>query len=275
MEQVWLSWSRLRTHEECKQRAYLQRTGKRAEVDNHRNFLPGNISDRVVRDWLLDDPWNNLGGMKDMVPEYFDRSVKESKTQGGSIIWKTNDGSDQKAIVEDCIQAVTIIEDDLKRLVLPFDYTPDYSFKSALEVSVRGRDEPIQLILNGYMDILVKESEDVFSIYDVKHTKDNSYWRKTIGQLGFYDTALRLAENNYSTRSALLQPLCKDPIRTFDITDDDRRKMWQSINGYVQDYVNLNVEPTSDINACYYCNVKHACVRFKAKMSKGKKVVSL
>lgn len=273
MESVWLSWSRLRTHEECKQQAYLKRTGKKATIDNHRNFLPGNVSDRVVRDWLLGDPWNSLGTMKDMVPEYLDRAVASSKEQGGVILWKGN--SDRSDIIRDCIEAVTTVEQDLIEKVLPYEYAPDYAFKSTLEVPVRGRDEPIQIVLNGYMDILVKKSETSYSIHDLKHTKNESYWKKTIGQLAFYDTALRLAEGCYSDFASLLQPLCKVKERTFDITNDDRIKMWQSIQNYAQDYADMNVEPTSDTNACSMCNVKHACVRFKAAMKNGKRVVSL
>lgn len=273
MDTVYLSWSRLRTHEECRQKGYLQRTGKRAENDNHRNFLPGNITDRVVRDWLLDDPWANLGTMKDMVPEYLDRSVSESKDQGGMILWKG--ASDKADIIRDCTTAVTEIEDDLKRLVLPYDYTPDYAFKSILEVPVRGREEPIQLVLNGYMDILVRKAQGSFSILDVKHTKDNSYWKKTFGQLAFYDTALRLSEGVYSDYAALLQPLCKEQEKAFEITENDRRKMWQSIVNYAQDYVNMNVEPSPDPGQCVMCNVKHACVLFKPKMKNGRKTISL
>lgn len=273
METVWLSWSRLRTHEECKQQAYLKRTGKKAQIDNHRNFLPGNVSDRVVRDWLLDDPWSNLGTMKDMVPEYLDKAIQSSKDQGGVILWKGN--SDRSDVTRDCIEAVTIVEEDLIEKVLPYEYTPDYAFKSTLEVPVRGRDEPIQILLNGYMDILVKKSELSYSIHDLKHTKNESYWKKTIGQLAFYDTALRLAEGTYSDYASLLQPLCKVKERTFDITNDDRIKMWQSIQNYAQDYSDMNVEPTDNTSACSMCDVKHACVRFKGKMKNGKKVVSL
>lgn len=47
-----ISWSQLRTHEECKQRGFLQRTGHKSVLDNQRVFFPGTVTDRVVRDWL-------------------------------------------------------------------------------------------------------------------------------------------------------------------------------------------------------------------------------
>jgi hypothetical protein len=275
MEEVWLSWSRLRTHEECRQKAYLQRTGKKATVDNHRNFIPGNITDRVVRDFLLNDPYNNLGTMPDMVPEYLDRAVAEAEKQGGWVKWKAADGSDHRTIIEKCTKAVTRIEEDLKRLVLPYEYTPDFSFRVPLEVPVRGRDEPITIMLNGFMDILVKRGEGDFTIWDVKHTEDNSYWKKTFGQLSFYDTALTLMEGFYSKQAGLLQPLCTEHVKNFELTRDDRKKMLQSIQGYAQDYVNHNVTPTDKISLCSMCNVKHACSRFKGTMKNGKKVISL
>ena len=273
METVWLSWSRLRTHEECRQKGYLQRTGRKASVDNQRNFLPGNITDRVVRDWLLGDPWNNLGGMPDMVPEYLNKAVSNAAEQNGVIIWK---GAEDKAnVIEKCTKAVTRIEEDLKRVVLPYEYTPDYAFKATLEVPVRGRDEPVQLLLNGYMDILVKRAEGEYGIHDVKHTEDSSYWKKTFGQLVFYDVATRLTEGTFAQHTSLLQPLCKETEKSFIITDDDRMKMFQSITNYAQDYVNNNVTPSPDPGQCVMCNVKHACVLFKPKMKNGKKVMSL
>lgn len=274
-ETVWLSWSRLRTHEECKQKSYLKRTGVKAATENHRNFLPGNITDRVVRDWLLDDPWNNLGLMPSMVPEYLDKAVNNSESQGAHIKWKSGDGSDQSTIIEKCTTAVTRIEEDLKRLVLPYEYTPDYAFKATLQVPVRGRDEPLELLLNGFMDILVKRHAEDFSILDVKHTEDNYYWKKTFGQLVFYDVVLRLTEGTFSQHAALLQPLCKEQEKAFVITDADRMKMFQSINNYAQDYVNHNVTPDAKPSLCSMCEVKHACSKFKASMKNGKKVVAL
>lgn len=274
-EEVWLSWSRLRTHEECKQKSYLKRTGKKAAVENHRNFLPGNITDRVVRDWLLGDPWNNLGVMPDMVPEYLDKAVANAKDQSAFIKWKSGDGSDQRDVIAKCTTAVTRIEDDLKRLVLPYAYTPDYAFKVALDVPVRGRDEPVHLMLNGFMDILVQRTAGEFGIHDVKHTEDEYYWKKTFGQLVFYDTALRLKEGVYSQHASLLQPLCKQQEKAFVITNDDRMKMFQSINNYAQDYVNHNVTPDAKPSLCSMCEVKHACSKFKPTMKNGKKVLTL
>jgi len=272
MDEIWLSWSRLRSHEECKQKSYLNRTRQKAAIEDHRNFLPGNITDRVVRDWLLGDPWNNLDTMKDMVPEYLDKSIQDTKKQDAVIKWKGED--DKSNIIRDCTEAVTKIEPHLIKYVLPYEYTPDYAFKVPLQIEV-DENTTANLVLNGYMDILVKHSESKYFIFDVKHTKDNNYWKKTIGQLSFYDTSLFLLTGDYSTYSGLLQPLCKDPIKPFNIQEGDRQKMWQSISNYATDVIRNNVEITNDVSKCMMCAYKHACPRFKPKMKNGKKVFSL
>jgi hypothetical protein len=274
MQEIYLSWSRLRSHEECKQKGYLERAKKKLAIDDHRNFLPGNITDRIVRDWLLDDPNENLGKMPEMVSEYFDKSVKESKDQGGVILWRGAEVTDRDQILKDCTEAVTEIEKYLQKYVIPFDYTPDFAFKVPLQVNLKNR-EPVTVVLNGYMDILVKHSESNYFIFDVKHTKDNYYWKKTIGQLAFYDTSLMLLEKHPSKIAALLQPLCKNQLHQFEITNLDRQKMWQSISNYAEDVVNNNNEPTTNVSACSMCRVKHACIKFEPKMVNGKRKVTL
>lgn len=273
MDSIWLSWSRLRTHSECRQKGFLKKTTSYDSPSNERNFTPGNISDRVVRDWLMNDPWNNLHVMPDMVPEYLDKVEAASKAKGNFVSWKS--ATDKDEIIQDCILAVTRLQPTLEKYVLPFEYTADYAFQSPVTVEVTGHGEA-QMMLNGYMDILVKQSEDTYFIFDVKHTKNKYYWKSTIGQLAFYDTALRLAEGHYSRYSALLQPLVEDePIKSFDIGNDDRMKMMQSIANYAEDVMNEDYAPTKNTSMCSMCDVKNSCIRFKPKMVNGKRSFSL
>lgn len=272
MQQIYLSWSRLRSHEECKQKGYLRRVGKKPEVSDHRNFLPGNITDRIVRDWLLDDPADNQGAMPEMVFEYFQKSLQDVKEQDAIVKWKGHD--DKNKIFEQCKEAVTTIEPYLNKFVVPYEYTPDFKFEVPIEVELVNH-EPVQVVLNGYMDILVKYDPESYGIFDVKHTTNNDYWRKTIGQLGFYDTATFLLTGHYSKIAALMQPLCINHMKPSKIQEVDRQKMWQSITSYAQDFVDGNREPTNKISECHFCEVKFACERFQPKMKKGKAVISL
>lgn len=274
MTETWLSWSRLRSHEECKQKSYLARQrNKEPMLSDHRNFLPGNITDRVVRNWLLDDPWNNLGRMPEMVAAQLDEEVLNAKTQDGYVGWKS--AEDKGNIIEKCTLAVKNIEPALVKYVIPFEYTPDYKFQNSLDIEIPGQEDTMTVVLNGYMDILVKHSEGRYFIFDVKHTEDNSYWKKTVGQLTFYDIAVFLGTGHYSSASALFQPLCKEPIHMHAIAEEQRQKMWQSITNYAIDVAKNNSQPTENTKQCYGCRYKHACVMFKPKMSNGKKVLSL
>ena len=55
-----LSWSQLRTHDECNQKSFLMRSGKRSKVTDLRNFFHGMVVDRAMRDWL-NNPMRTAG----------------------------------------------------------------------------------------------------------------------------------------------------------------------------------------------------------------------
>lgn len=272
VETIWLSWSRLRTHEECRQKGYLSRNDNR-EVTNVRNFLGGNLVDRVVRDWLLDDPINNLDAMPEMIPEYIKSVEKEATKKDGAFI-KWHSTEDRDNVIKDGIEAVRRIQPDLEELVLPYEFQADYAFKTPVKVDVRGHGE-VELMLNGFMDILVKRAPQEFSILDVKMTKNESYWKKTVGQLIFYDTSLILSEGVYGMHHALLQPMCKEQVKTFDVRNEDRMKMFQSISSYAADVLNENFAPTKETSICGNCDFKNACVLFKPQIVNGKRKITL
>lgn len=213
-----ISWSGLRTHEECKQKGYLSRTGKGATLDNKRNFLPGTVTDRVVRSWLEDDPAANQGVMPDMVADMLDAGWKKILTmpdgtpEKGIVRWR--DPGDQAKVKAECIEAVTKIEPLLMQYVVPFEYQPDFRFDAPLLLEhPDGGYE--QVLLIGYMDILVRDNQGRWMVWDVKHTKDEGYWRKTVGQLGFYDFAIELLFGSPTLRTGLMQPLCKSVIKPY------------------------------------------------------------
>jgi hypothetical protein len=255
-----ISWSGLRTHEECKQRGYLTRTGKKATLDNQRNFFPGNVTDRTVRRWLLEDPANNIGRMPSMVSDVIEQQYAEVKDQGGVMRWK--DKGDRQKVLEDCTEAVAKIEPLLLKYVVPFEYIPDFSFTAPLQLPhPAGGLEVVHLI--GFMDILVRDNHGRYWVWDVKHTRDSSYWRKTIAQIGFYDLAVELKFGEPMFRGGLLQPLVKKSVVPYSPSEDSRTQLRTRIAGMARDIWLDDRSPRTDTKECDWCVVKHACEKFK------------
>lgn len=266
-----ISWSQLRTHEECKQRGFLQRTGHKSVLDNQRVFFPGTVTDRVVRDWLQNDPEANLGAMPDMVESVMDREWKITQDEGGTISWKN--ASDRAQVLTDCREAVTKIEPALLKLVVPYEYQADFKFQAPVTIPhPKGGVEEVLLI--GYMDILVKDHKGRYWVHDVKHTKDNSYWRKTEGQLTFYDLATEIMFGQPTFRTSLLQPLCTEQVKAVRIDPDKRSQMLQRVTSMAQDRMGNVVTPRDDTKFCGWCSVRHACSKFQPVVNaKGKRVI--
>lgn len=271
---IRISWSSLRTHAECKQRSHLARTHKLALIDNKRNFLPGSVTDRVVRNWLNDDPEHHLGEMPDMVDAVIESEKEELVSKGEGVVrWR--DRGDREMVKASCIEAVKRIEPDLMKYVVPFDYQPDFHFEAPL-VMKHPRDQDGLIILNGYMDILVRDDKDRWWVWDVKHTKDDSYWRKTVGQLGFYDLAVELQFGKPTAQTGLLQPLCKRRVLPYRPSPESRGQLLASINAMAMDiWTDVRTPIEGKAGECTWCPAKHACSKFKPVLdSKGRKRVS-
>jgi CRISPR/Cas system-associated exonuclease Cas4 (RecB family) len=255
-----ISWSGLRTHEECKQRGHLQRQGKRATLDNQRIFFPGTVTDRVVRDWLVNEPLKHEGEMSAMVEEIVNREKAIIEDEGGVMSWKSRE--DKAKVIEDCVEAVTKIEPALMKYVVPFEYMADYRFKAPIDVPhPDGGTE--QILLHGAMDILVKDGKGRYAVWDVKHTRDDGYWRKTVGQLGFYDLACQIMFDQPTSIVGLLQPLCKKEVLPVTLDENSRGQMMQRVVGMARDIWNKDVPPRSDNKLCGFCAVRHACSKFQ------------
>jgi len=236
-------------------------------------FFPGTVTDRVTRDWLLQDPKDNPGKMPSMVQSIMEREEEEIKQGRGSIQWKNPE--DRDSVLSDCIEAVTAIEPALAELVVPYDYVADYRFKIPMDLPHPDGGYG-QVILNGAMDILVRDDNNHYQVWDVKHTRNNDYWRKTEGQLTFYDLIVKSMFDEPTTVSGLLQPLCTEQVKSFVITEDKRAQLLQRIMAMATDQWNEDFAPRVDNRYCGYCAVKHACPKFKPNTDdKGKKRMSL
>lgn len=269
---LWISWSSLRTHEACKQRGHLTRSGKRATLADQRIFFPGTVTDRVVRDWLYDEPEKNPGLMPSMVEEIMEREFQTVLEEGGRVFWKST--NDKQQVLRDCIEAVTKIEPILVEKVLPFEYQVDFRFRAPLMLPSPWGMEMV--ILNGAMDILVRNDQGLFGVHDVKHTRNKDYWRKTVGQLTFYDYAIWALFGTDTFETGLIQPLCEQPVIPYEVTDNLRSQLQQRVVSMANDVWREDFTPTTNRSECGQCDTKHACSKFAPVVSKdGKKRLSL
>lgn len=267
-----ISWSQLRMFEECRQKVVLLKQGKRHKAADARVFFPGTVVDRVVRDWLQEGS-GALGVMPDMVRGVMVREQELLATNENRVVrWK--DANDKAEVEKDCIEAVTKIEPALVKYVLPYQYQVDRRFRIPLDIPYRG--EKVRVLLIGAMDITVyNEAANWWANYDVKMTRDEGYWKKTQGQMAFYDLANELEHGQPTRASALLQPMCAKQIRVIPITADKRAQMLSHIVTFAQASLEGNMGFTSKPSICTYCDFKHACPKFKPVMNaQGKKTLS-
>lgn len=273
-----ISWSGLRTHEECKQKGYLTRTGKKAPLENTRNYFPGNVTDRVVREFL-NERSHERGVMPQMVETIMERERQkilegdpEKGVPPGVMRWK--DSQDRERVLRDCIEAVTKIEPLLLKYVIPYEFQPDFRFQAPVTIPhPDGGMETVLLI--GFMDIIVRDDKGRWWVWDVKHTRDESYWRKTIGQLGFYDLAVELMFGQPTIRTGLLQPLCKRPTVPYAPSPESRAQLMTRIVGMANDIWRDDKTPRKDTSLCGYCPVKHACSKFQPVLVNGQRRITL
>lgn len=266
---IKISWSQIRTFEECKQKAMLQRSGKRNSAKDIRAFFRGTVVDRVMRNWL-EDP--QPGQMESMVRSTLDFEETEAIESGDGVVhWRHS--TDREDTIAWCVRLVTNLEPALNALALPFDYEPAKRFK--VPVSVPYIDgSPTWIFLTGEMDLLCRNpSTGKFAVWDLKGTEDNNYWRKVVGQLIFYDIVTQAMFGQYAERCGLLQPLCAVPVLHWTFNENDYQQMWQRIIRYAQAIWQRDNAPIVDSKPCDWCPYKFACSKFKPVQQAGRKVM--
>jgi hypothetical protein len=271
---VKISWSALKTHEECRQKSMLMKSGKKAKVTDVRNFFPGRVTDRVVRHWLEEDPQGNPGRMPSMVKETIDNELGEAAESGESIGWKHR--TDREDVTAQCIAAVKNIEPALNRYVLPYTWQVDFGFKTPVMMRAPWGMETV--ILNGYMDIIVWDPEtDTWRIYDVKHTENKDYWKTSYGQLVFYSYENLLRTGQLPIEMGFFQPIvAKEPVKRFPVSETEVNNLAGRVQSMAWELWAEETPPRMDKAMCSFCEVKHACVKFKpVKNEKGRSQVSL
>lgn len=261
-----VSWSSLQRWELCKQKDYLYRRKVKSPSQDVRNFLAGNIVDRIQRDWLRDPV---PGVMHTWVDDYMERCIVEAE-ESSRIQWRSK--NDKKEIKNFCVDVVKDLEPILTARVLPYDYEPAKRFYTP--VKIRKPDgELVEIILRGEFDLLLRDPADGrFEVWDLKTTKDNDYWKKTLGQLVFYDLVIISMFGQPPKRTGLIQPACDEQVKEFTFDNTHRAEMWGRITAMMQSEWVGDHSPKIDPAGCNWCEVSHACAKFNQPLIIGKAV---
>lgn len=253
-----LSWSQLRNHEECKQKSYLMRSGKKAKTQNIRGYFHGMVVDKIMRDWL-GNPLRSPGEMTDMVTAALVDVEREAKDTGDGIVrWR--DAQDRADVAVFCLDLVGKLEPILTERVLPFRHEPATRFNVPLRIPDLN-NELTEISLVGETDLVVHHPDGI-QVWDLKGTKDNHYWRKVLGQLYFYDIAMLLLHGQRTERVGLIQPMCEQQVLEFVVTDNERSQMFSRITNFAHDIWREEKTCKADTAGCSWCEVRHACPRF-------------
>jgi PD-(D/E)XK nuclease superfamily protein len=251
-----VSWSAIRTYEECSMKSALIRDGKRSKVSNIRNFFAGTVVDHIMRTWL-DDPLVRYGDVMGLVTCAMDEMEDTERGKGNMVRWRNIDDRDQVRAF--CAELITRLEPILEEHVLPYSYEHGKWFKVPMIIKDQN-GHPRDILLTGEMDLLVQNRGPV--VWDLKGTSDDQYWRKVIAQLTFYDIAVWASTGEKTRFSGLIQPMCSERVLAWQITDNARRNLLARIVRYAHDTWRNVRECTPNTGNCHWCDVRHACPRY-------------
>jgi CRISPR/Cas system-associated exonuclease Cas4 (RecB family) len=256
-DRVKISWSSLQRWELCKQKQHLVSQGLTLPGKDVRNFLAGNVVDSIQKTWL-DNP---VGKMSDMVAEHMEKAIAKAEEKN-SIKWRNK--NDKSNIFKSCFEATVALQPILEARVLPYDYEPGKWFTQVVNIKDQNTGEVKEIILRGEFDLLVKEP-DGFVVWDLKTTKDNDYWKKTVGQLVFYDLVIMSMFNEYPKKTGLIQPLCDEQVKEFYFDNTHRAEIWARISAFAHSEWAQDYTPKKDNDGCSFCEVVSICAKFKRK----------
>lgn len=251
-----VSWSSLRSHEECHERSFLLREGKRAKVTNIRNFYPGTVVDHAMRVWL--DAGPDRPPMTELVTAAMADTETDEKARGNIVRFR--DSEDRNEVRKFCLELVSRLEPILAKHVVPYPHQCGKWFKIPLSLP-DAEGNPRDILLTGEMDLIVDNGGPV--VWDLKGTADNQYWRKVVAQLIFYDLAVWISTSKKTRFVGLIQPMCDERLLPFEVTDADRSQMMLRIQRYAHDVWAGERSCTDDTAKCHWCDVRHACSKFQ------------
>jgi hypothetical protein len=253
-----LSWSRLRLHAECPAKGDLMRRHK-SPVQDIRSFVHGNAVDLAMRRWLAqDDP--EAGWMAAQIDAIFDESLQIAKDTGDGIVrWKGP--SDKAETLGFCRELVGRLEPILVKYAIPFEWTPAVRFSAPIRIEDLG-GHMREIVLVGEMDLLVRDREGRYAVWDLKATRDNGYYKKVLGQLAFYAIAVKAVHGQFPAMTGLIQPMCDQRVLPVNVDRDAVAQMAGRITKAARDILAGQLAPKPDNAGCAYCPVKAACPKF-------------
>lgn len=253
-----LSWSRIRSHEECPAQGHLLATKQKSPVTDIRGYYHGTVVDICMRDWLSSDN-PQPGFMNAHVDKVFaEREVAARESGDGIVKWKNASDKNETRIL--CRNAVYRLEPLLDKICLPYEWDPAVRFSVPMWIpGLDGAQRQIALV--GEIDLLVRMPHGVI-IWDLKATRDENYYRKVIGQLLFYDIAVAAMTGKWPAAAGLIQPLCKEQLPMFQFSKDDRTQLYQRIVKVATDIWSGNILPKVDNKGCNRCPTRPACPKF-------------
>lgn len=253
-----ISWSKLRVHEECRQKAHLISAGKRGPATNLRNYFHGMVVDRCMRDWLA-DPTRRHGDMAAAVTAIIEDCLREARASGDGVVrWRN--ALDRAELTRFCVELVGRLEPILAERVLPYPFTVAQRFKVPVRIPYLD-GQPTVIWLTGETDLQV-QAPDGREVWDLKGTADDQYWRKTLGQLTFYDLAIYAQHGAPPVRTGLIQPMCTQPVLVATFTAAARAELWARITAMARHIWSGDVACKETTGGCTWCEVRHACVRY-------------
>lgn len=227
-----------------------------------RIFLPGTVCDLVQRRWLdQDDP--QPGQMVEMVEQVFAETVDLAESR---IHWRGNPIKDQQEVKDHCRNMVTKLEPWLIQNVLPYDWQPEFKFRAEMEIPYicgDGVRAPVRMI--GGIDIVVRDDQGKFRLYDLKITKDAGYIRSTLAQLIFYDLAWGILQEDFEACNhwGFVTPGLDEQFIPITVSQDDRRAMLSRIVKYAQGVWTDSWDPKADDEGCNWCEARNRCEKFR------------
>ena len=255
-ERLRLSWSMLRTQEECRQKAALMREGKRNPAKNLRNFYHGMVVDAVMVRWLRDPV---PGAMPGMVDAQIQAGIDKARDDGDGVVrWRHAD--DRTQVRDYCVELVTRLEPLLDKHVLPWPHESALRFTETVKIPYLD-GTPTEVDLVGEMDLLVHH-DDGPVVLDLKGTADNQYWRRVIGQLVFYDLAVIARLRRRTHQVGLIQPMCELRTVGLSVTEDMRRDLYGRLTRMAQQIWSADRRCKDGTAGCTWCEVRHACTRY-------------
>lgn len=265
-ELLRLSWSRLKLHDECPAKGDLMRRHK-PSAQNIRSYVHGTAVDIAMRRWLLqEDP--EAGWMRAQIDAIFKECTEHSDE--GFVHWKTV--TDRAETLDMCRELVVRLEEILKVYCLPFEWQPAVRFEVPVEVT--GPDGlPRMISIIGEMDLLVRDGNGDYAVWDLKATRNEDYYRKVLGQLAFYALAVMGMHGRMPARTGLIQPMCTQRVLPVTVDAAAVRQMAGRIEKTARDIWAGKLAPKQDRSDCtgqWGCPVLHACPAFKMGSRPGR-----